>query len=401
MANAVASSSPDTVGGPKDGDNAKDKKDKKGKDAKRNNKIDFTIRTSKSGVSVAVDYDEEVSDGTTSATSYEISYDRIIEYTKKGNRRFGFGGNDNNNENSNANDMAYDFDNDEIVQTIQLNEWSDLSEVSLDSTGSSSYFSASTKDGTAKFNFFMNKASEGEDITSNKVKIDVWVIDFPYRKNNGESYVALLSNVNSQRAVGYKRPIDTIDPATSNAATNDRQAPPKGGSKKSKSKVNIVFRDDSTVNEAASSANEIPELPVGEYTWATTAESFTDSSAATNVAVSSIQSDEAGGTADPSMVSVIATSPSNGKDDNLEIAFSFIGLNSPKTMYWDPETGVGYASTSDATISDADSNMNDDFFQTGSDTNNGGSSSSYVPNRYGTVLSLVATFFGSCLLLSL
>jgi hypothetical protein len=437
----VISTDPAVVGVKEDKEN---KTGKNKKSSKRNNKVDFTIRTSSTGVSVAVDYDEEINtDDASTNASYEISYDRIIEYAKKKESRFGFGNNnDNNNDSSSSStaaiqDMAYEFGRDEVIQTIELSSWSDISQVTLNS--GAMYYSAATEDGMAKFNFFMNQAHAGDDdITSNKLKIDFWLENFPWKRTS-DSYVALLSTVNSQQAIGYKvadrgvQGIPTMEAAAtsgSDVTQSDGQASGPG-SKKSKSakNVNIVFHENTKDNEDVAAADTTTEtanessgieLPVGEYTWATIATTYKAPSTNTDVAVSSLQSSEqtdSSNSAATNTLSVIATSPSNGRDDNLFVAFSFIGSDNNdntqlQTIYWDPETGIGYTSSEAATMSDSNDNNNegggisgmfgggggddDDFFQPGSASTNESSAISF----FNTMTALISIIMG-CTLFSI
>jgi hypothetical protein len=382
---AAASGGANTgVGGPKD-----DKDKKKYKKSKTNNKLEYSIRTGKDGISLTVDYDDTMALSDNKPTQYKISYDRVIEYQKKGDGRGWFGGGNNNNDNSNmtANGLAYDFESDDVVQTISLDSWSDIEEVVIGSSATSAsgtkYYSAKTSDGGIVFNFFVNSAAEGQDVTANKVKIDFWVTEFPWRKES-DSYIALMSTVNSQQSpLGYKA-----------GKKSKKQSSSTSDDTKPGTSALIVFQDYDE-EEAAKITGSASDafFPVGEYTWATSAKEFGTSSSSNGGVVTSIESGESTSSTGNGLT-VVATSPTNENEPTLQLAFSFIGKgeSSAKSIYWDPEVGIAYASPNDTIVS-----SNDVF--AGTPSAQGTAASSAMSSSIHIFVSVVAGLILSILLL--
>lgn len=130
------------------------KKKKTSKGSKDSNQIDYKIQTGRSGLTVSVQYTDaqaqtgddggllpKLPKGGSGTTQYEIVFDKIIEYVK---------------DDPDSINKEYDFENDKVVRTVDLDKWNDISED--ESNGSSDnkiYYSASSSDGVAEFNFFV------------------------------------------------------------------------------------------------------------------------------------------------------------------------------------------------------------------------------------------------------
>ena len=249
----------------------------------------------KDGLKVKVKYEQEVetaTEETETETSYEVHFDKVIEYTK------GEGANEG---------AAYDWENDLVVQEYSLAQTFTFSDIVDDESGVTSTFSASTPDDVAKFTFAISRGGENDFITANKMKIDFELIGFDWMET--DSYVALISTVESERQVEIDYE-DDEDDVEDDEVVED---------------VRISFDD------AIEGTNGV--RPFGEFTWARDA------------LVMDVNATEA--TAGPSSsavpIEVIATSPNDGSD---MIAFSFVGdeAHSAPDIYWDPEAGIGYSS---------------------------------------------------------
>jgi hypothetical protein len=295
-------------------------------DVKLKDKIDFKITTGTRGIGVKVQYEQEVKTGdmkNETETEYEIVYDRIIEF-----------------RNTAGDDEAYDWDDNNIVQTLLLSDWELFSEITDSSDGVQSQFAVSSLDGHVTFNFTVSRADqEDKDVTANKMTIDFSLVDFPWMYN--DTYVALLSTVESKKKVDIEY-------------DNDEMV--DGPAKKAKDVI-ISF-------DQAQDASGI--IPFGEYTWQETAEAIEP--AASNETGTAIQR-SAGGVVVPATIRVVATSaptPTNNSEDNSEdnsetmpaqrIAFSFVGdaAISASNIYWDPEAGIGYSESASAAGASSD-----------------------------------------------
>jgi hypothetical protein len=402
-----------------------DNKDKdikeKMKGSKQSGQIGYTIQTSSSGITIQVSHKNMPAAISSEHNQYEISYYQIIEYTK---------------DNPDSFIKAFDFDNDRVIQTVELNDWNDIQQTMLlddnmnsnNKTASSSYYTASTKNGVAKFNFFVNyqgptqdsnnelpspPSSLPNDIAANILSIDFWLVDFPWRSGSN-SYLAVLSNVRSsgtsssssqQQEVNYLLldRIHTMETAmgqhqdVSSDGSNNTSESKKSPKTKNKTGINILFPslsdglDDSTALSSSSVA-------VGTYQWPNIASTFfhesDEASPSTDTTtVAALLGEEssnnnnnnvnAGGTSFDSTdsnndqintVTVIATSSSNRYDDELTIAYSFIGPNNDtvRTVYWEPQIGMVFKSLSDTIFEESinrtdgannnNNNPDDDFF---------------------------------------
>jgi hypothetical protein len=283
-------------------------------DIKLKDKIDFKVTTASRGLGVRIQYEQEVKTGDVkneTETEYEIVFDRVVEYRKA---------------DGDDGDEAYDWDTDTIVQSLSLNSWERISEVTDDSDGILSYFAASSLDGHVTFNFTVSRADIGETVTANKMKIDFSLVDFPWVSNN--TYVALLSTVES------KKKVDVEDADDALLRLDGEQ---DGPAKKAKKAKDVIIDFDQA-------QDTVGIIPFGEYTWLETAEVL---ELASNETTTDIQR-----SGEPTTISVVATSPISANNSEImpgrRIAFSFVGdaAISASNIYWDPEAGIGYSENS-------------------------------------------------------
>jgi hypothetical protein len=163
--------------------------------SKTKDKIDFKIKNKDArGLVVKIEYEQEVEttvddeeQETETETSYEVVFDRIVEYTKPMS----------SNRSSASDDDAYDWENDTVLQTLSLADFGAFSTV-VDANTSST-FSVGSDDGVVTFTFTIHKASDNESINANRMKIDFLLENFPWIESN--SFVALISAVESKRKV--------------------------------------------------------------------------------------------------------------------------------------------------------------------------------------------------------
>ena len=130
-------------------------------------KIKYKVETGKDGVVVKVEYEQEfeetdgaedeIMSGETS-TEFEILFESIIEYASSANS-------------STLEEHAYDWESDEIIQTLELKKWADLSTITSDEDGVVSHFMASLEDQKVAFNFTISRADQGDKLTANTMKI--------------------------------------------------------------------------------------------------------------------------------------------------------------------------------------------------------------------------------------
>ena len=315
----------------------------------------------------------------------------MIEYTKK--------------DDDSSIIKAYDFDNDNIIQSIDLNDWNDIQQTLLDDnvinnetiSASSYYYTASMKNDNVKFNFFINQKQKQDvpspphhnDITSNILSIDFWLLYFPWRSSTN-SYLALLSTVcssgttdtltSSQQSIYYQL-INTMDNAIANGdiITND----PTNTKNSKKSNINIIFCDPSTTDDSETSSSLL--VAIGTYQWPNIASTFyqddntnpntdeTTVSALFNNNNNNNNVDETNNNVNnTNTVSVIATSSSNQYDDELTIAYSFISndkAGAVHTVYWEPQIGIIYKSLSDPILNISYNEMNNAAHVTSSNEN--------------------------------
>lgn len=300
-----------------------------------NDKIKYKVKTTNKGIKVQIEYKQKVETDDTETetkTDFELLFESLVEYVK-GPNSAGSGS---------LEDEAYDWDQDEILQTIPLNNWNDISAIADDEDGIISYFSANTSAGaigSATFNFTISRADQSEHITANSMKIDVLIVNFPWLRSN--SYVALISTVESKRKVKMEY--------------ND-EATTMGPGPKHTEEVTISL---------AEGMDTVGFSAFGEYTWEDQAEAATSTGGPVNGTVTMARqgSDQDNnvimvGTSEgdenntllvestKSTIEVVATSPPNGNETFQRIAYSFVGeeAHEASEIYWDPEAGIGYES---------------------------------------------------------
>ena len=283
--------------------------------------IDFTVKTSYKGVGVFVEYKQEVESlnmESETETSFEIWFDRIVEYAKSDGSDTGI---------DSSSSQAYDWQRDTVVKTLYLLEWNDFTEISSD--GKISHFSVTTPQQVATFNFTIR---QGHDVsqelvsTANKMKIDFLLNDLTWKERE-DTYVALMSHLESERNVELDHDgdhaVESVMPRNAIISFQQQQA--------------------ATMNKDL--------VPFGEFTWQDTAQAIDNTTETTsngNVSVQVERAAELGTT-----IQVVATSPpivserQPGDKSSEFIAFSFVGegARSASEIYWDPEAGVGYGTS--------------------------------------------------------
>ena len=304
-------------------------------------KIKYKVKTTDEGIKINLEYKQEIEtefDEMESKTKFELRFESLVEY-RKGSASPTSDGTE-----------AYDWENDEILQTIPLTGWDDIPAVVNDGAGVVSYFTASTSalnmdgsgSGSVSFNFTVSRANQDEHLTANSMKIDMLILDFPWTST--DSYVALMSTLESEKKVK----VEYDDEATISES---------GKAKKAKDVI-ISFGEEMNTTLGFST--------YGSYTWEeeALAQSMTATDAANNTVLMARQGtlDEGANVEEePTLmvveenktIQVIATSPALPAEDDetvQQIAYSFVGsgAHSASEIYWDPSTGVGYEDTSAA-----------------------------------------------------
>jgi len=327
--------------------------------------IDFEVASSSRGIKVKVEHaqESETEDSErVSETQLEVYFDSLIEFSKA----------------TGSNELeGYNWEEDEVVQTIDLSSWDDFLE--LDSSyGVTHKFSVSSEDGMTVFHFTLSNTDVNEQVQANSIKIDFSLKEFPWTREDTD--VALLSTVETKCEIEAEYERESGDVA--NTRTAD---------------ITIPFAD---VLDAESLA------PFGEYKWAGEAimvpdipANLTEGANSTDVIARSAAAEEV-----PAIVRVIATSPivepeerkrrrieadeieedeeeeeeemdedANGeevedaedkeaetdeddetvkeKEDAKEVkiqsvAFTFVGegIHDASGIFWDPQAGVSYES---------------------------------------------------------
>ena len=270
-----------------------------------------------------VEYEKELETDdseTESETQYRVNFLRLLEYRKA----------QQDGPVVTNGDNAYVWDVDEVVQSINLDEFEGLSDVVTDAAGITSSFSATTTDGMVTFTFTISRGGEGQRVTANKMKVDFELRDFPWQ-GSGDTYIALVSSVETERKIEVDYDKDHQD---------------QGEVKE----VMISFAD---------ALDTTGTMPFGEFTWANDA--IVMEMDAMNATTATSKKVPVEASVDGETIRVIATSPfvatplfmsdSGTRATSVEmIAFSFIGPAAPSAqyLYWDPEAGIGYSGTSAA-----------------------------------------------------
>jgi hypothetical protein len=287
-------------------------------------KIKYKVETGKKGVEVEVDYKQEFeevdgeAEGETK-TSFKIVFERIVEYIKSMDM----------SNSTSVEDQAYDWNTDEIVQEVMLEDWAEMSMVVTD--GVVSHFYASTEDQMVAFNFSISRADQGEKLTANTMKIDMHIVGFPWTRS--DTFLALISTVSSEMEVDVK---------------HDKEA-------------SVLVPEDDVQIPFASEVDTIGFVPFGSYKWDGSAEAVESDApgAMSDLQLQPIAVDKSVNPYEgfitlgkPSKtVQVIATSPLEyGNETTQVIAYSFVGsaAQNASYIYWDPEAGIGYEATDDA-----------------------------------------------------
>ncbi len=270
-------------------------------------KLKFRVEANRGDfLKIKVEYETELEatetdTETETETQYTLVYDRLIEYRKGGD----------------ADDDHYEWGVDEIVAELSLDSWDELT--ALETNGDLITFSATT--GIATFTFTIAQ-TDSEDITTNKMKIDFLLENYPWDAS-GDTFVALVSHIESER----KTETETEGPGADRVTD-----------------VMIDFED---------AVDTIGFVPFGQYTWATSAEATfnvvdMDDANATDVMISRSANVTRSETATISVIASTSPTTQSSIDTSTyqEIAFSFVGAGQgADRIFWDPETGVGYTSS--------------------------------------------------------
>ena len=282
-------------------------------DTEIKDKIDYKVMTrSDKGIVIKVSYEQEMEtedEEVESETEYEVIFDSIVEYAKNTTSLSG---------------PQYDFENDEVLQTLSLKTVGVFSNVIDDEDGSASRFSVTTPDGIAGFTFTINRASEGDAITANQMKIDFLLEQFPWIRD--DTHVALVSSIESEREMEVEYEDDEDDEPQD---------------------VVVDFADVFNVST-------FEFVPFGKYSWQHTAQVRSLNATDLNETEAALLDETIEVIASsPKTDSLVATSRSSNLQETKKmeiIAFSFVGraARSAPTIYWDPEAGIGYAEASGA-----------------------------------------------------
>jgi hypothetical protein len=266
--------------------------------------IAYNVQSTDSGVQVGVAYSHETSSNTTAssttATQYDLHFDRVIEYRKNLNGSTTIQSNE---------DEAYNWNTDTVVQEVSLSSMQDFSNIQDNNTTST--FSVASQDNTSTFQFTISRAAVGQTVTANSIKIDFIMQNFPWLANN--SYVALLCTVRSIQGVSIVANTTTVRDLTGGSNDTTSGAAPTAPALPTHPQ-DVVIPFDQALQDTG-------VTPFGQYTWAK----------------------EATVNSNTTTVQVVATSPPS---DTTQMAFSFVGsgASGASDLYWDPQAGVGYAS---------------------------------------------------------
>ena len=245
--------------------------------------IDFRLSVGTEGAIVRVEYrrngrSDNTDDGnhTKIKEEFEVSFLRLIEYLPR---------------NESAVSLGYDWNQDEVLQTMDLSHWDAFSLISEDEYGVL-HFYVQTKGGALRLSFkFSTYDIEELQMSANRIKVDVSIRGFHWLQNN--TLLALMSVVKSKTELN-----------THYSASKDMKE-----GRMQPTDVTVTF------NNAT--------LPFGEFFWA----KYVDIENGTKTA------------------EVMATSPAGDLSEDASsqpIAFTFLNSNNASLIYWDPEAGVGY-----------------------------------------------------------
>lgn len=314
--------------------------------------------TKDDGICLEVKYEQEIEEimtETESKAKFEVCFKRMIEYSKAAGSTTG---------------DAYDWVNDEVLQTIDLTTWDDFGEVLVDSSTGMSTFTASTIDGLVVMTFTITPAGGEERITANSMKADVRLLNFPWTEG-ADSFVALVSDVESQLKVETDQEeadeLDEVEEAGDMPDDEEEEEPaePTGAAAEPTEEMEEPEPTEEVEEPGARALSDgessMPEdvtisfadvvdtigfSPLGKVTWAETAVASTPANDTDPVAIGRAQK----------IVQVVATSPPDGYEGrylsdaevsdktNEMIAFSFIGdgAQGSPDIFWDPEAGIDY-----------------------------------------------------------
>ena len=144
-------------------------------------KIDFMIHIKDESLCIKVKYNQDMNETETEA-QFDVCLDSIIEYRKT----------------TVDEGEAYDWENDEVLQTLNLTKWTTFSNITTNEEGVSS-FSATTPNHFVTVTFAMSPTGNRERLTPNRIKFDVRIVNFPWQAS--DTYIALLTHIKSKLKV--------------------------------------------------------------------------------------------------------------------------------------------------------------------------------------------------------
>lgn len=305
--------------------------------------INYKVKADKKGVQVKVEYKQEFDDEdgssqkgmenvTETKTKFEVVFDSIIEYAKP------------DNSGRSDEEQAYVWEEDNVLQTLELGDWGTMTAVQDDDDGIISNFNVYSEDMVVMFNFTIARANIGL-AKANTMKIDILIADFPWMRN--DTNLALLSTVTSELKVKmeYDEEAITREEHDGHFHSNTKRA----------KDIQIAF-DDAT--------EEIGSAPFGKYSWQDNADATSDIALESDLecqpevlvgrSADNIPSHCGNVTASELVqvenqkqsIRVVATSPEMEDETFQAIAYSFVGKTAhhASEIYWDPEAGIGYGS---------------------------------------------------------
>jgi hypothetical protein len=284
-------------------------------------KLKFKIRPDRGGLVVSVMLQQEMENETMESeteTGFDVRFDKLIEYRKQTASGVMTA--------RSASSEAYEFGVDEIVQEWDLDEWTDMSGVTVE--GDLLKFSA-TALGIANFGFTIAQTYTGA-ISANRMKID-FTLD-GYEWTGDDTYLALISHVETENEVDVKQ-----SPMAGAEEEEDEEAETEeveGAAAEQETEMAMAEGDG---NEATIDFSRVSNLlgysAFGTYSWVPTAES----TKATNTTDGRFLE------VTETIPVVATTAPGGVGMSKQDIAFSFIGAGrGADKIYWDPEAGVGY-----------------------------------------------------------
>jgi len=335
-------------------------------------------------------------------TKFDVKYTKMIEYEP----------NDENPEN------GY-FLGDQIVQNISLSNFAEFQASPSNAEDGKMTYTVTTADKTASFRFTVDTAVKPTGFSANTMKIDVDIVGFPWKQDN--TFLALLSTVRSEKKVKTNskyvnkkgKPKGVIDgnkdeiaqgyveesrPETESmfdidfgTSTSDGYTPFGKYEIVNQAEITVaeptrsrILNDNVVTKENMDASNEMSKenMAEGATTEDMTKENFANGSTGGDITDVPVVKKQ---------IFVKATelglTEGGAADQNKIIAFSFINSNQAQEIYWDPEIGVGYASS--ATSNFGSSGSGGDWLST---------SVGFVKQKWWFVMTIMVGVVGNLLL---